>query len=533
MTSLLQSIRYRFGFWQKLQYYRAFFKSATIKNGGRKEKILLYAGIPNMYLSAWEMLLYHLLRARGYEVDYVVYDAAVPMNELITQKAVETRGKDAYWNPLVKQGMQMLKAAGIQPKVIPFPLEEIGKLIPPLGSEPEAYFNFHFDGLHLGSHVHGVTFRYYKSTTFGPDAANVARKFLITTLANYLFIRDLCQKSRYHSVLFSHGIYCTWGSLTDYCLKYKVPFVCYDRAKTKGTLNFNYNQPAPVWSFDSAWNRYNNRKLNELENAKVDEYFRERELQKGDVFAYNFTPRQSDVAALKINLGIPEGRKVITLFSNLIWDAANVSRDIAFPSALDCIVRTIEHFAGREDVQIVLRAHPAEKVLGTSQTYKGLVSEHFDHKLPSNFTFLDYEVNSYNVLDLSDIGVVNTSTVGLEFAMTGKPILLISETHYRGKGFTYDSSSEEQYFQLLEELIISPELLPAQVELARKYYYMMMYLYQQRMPLEYSGTSFLKYEAENFEALYRDNPTLSRILSAIESGREDFVFWGEEIRDHA
>jgi CDP-glycerol glycerophosphotransferase (TagB/SpsB family) len=239
------------------------------------------------------------------------------------------------------------------------------------------------------------------------------------------------------------------------------------------------------------------------------------------------------VAALKKNLGIPEGRKVITLFSNLIWDAANVSRDIAFPSALECINQTIRHFAGREDVQIVLRAHPAEKVLGTSQTYKGLVSEYFGHKLPSNFTFLDYEVNSYNVLDISDIGVVNTSTVGLEFAMIGKPILLISETHYRGKGFTYDATSGDQYFSMLENLILHPVLLPDQVILARKYYYMMMYLYQHRLPLEYSGSSFKQYEAKDFNSLYRNNPTVRQILDAFETGREDFVFWGDEIRDSA
>lgn len=528
MTSFLQSIRYRLNLWNKLRYYRSFFKGISSDNSGRKGRILLYAGIPNMYLSAWEMLFYHLLRTRGFEVDYVVYDQTVPMNELITQKAVRTRGKDAYWNPLVKQGMKMLKAAGIRPISVPFRFEELNQLIPPAGSPAEAYFSFKFEGIHLGSHVHGVTFRYYKSTTFGAVAADVARKFLITTLANYLFIKQQNEKSAYQYVLFSHGIYCTWGPLTDFCLKNKIPFVCYDRAKTKGTVNFNFNQPAPVWSFDTAWKRYENRQLNSEENGRVDEYFKERELQKGDVFAYNFSPRQADVETLRKKLGIPQGRKVITLFSNLIWDAANVSRDIAFPSALECIIQTIRYFAGRRDVQVVLRAHPAEKVLGTSETYRGLVSEYFGENLPGNFTFLDYEINSYNVLDISDIGVVNTSTVGLEFAMTGKPIILISETHYRGKGFTYDATSGKEYFEMLEKLILRSELLPDQVVLARKYYYIMMYLYQHKLPLEYEGSRFEKYTYADFETL-KDDSAIRRILAAIENGREDFVFWEDHI----
>jgi hypothetical protein len=151
--------------------------------------------------------------------------------------------------------------------------------------------------------------------------------------------------------------------------------------------------------------------------------------------------------------------------------------------------------------------------------------QHFSEGLPDNFAFLDYDVNSYNVLDISDIGVVNTSTVGLEFAMVGKPILLISETHYRGKGFTYDAGSSEHYFEILDELIQQPALLPDQVLLARKYYYMMMYLYQHKLPLQFDGKNFLRFSYPDFDSLYQHNDELRQILDAIASGRNDFIFW--------
>ncbi len=524
MLSLLQSVRFRFLFLKKLRYFKSFFSNSPAGSEG-KGRILLYAGIPDMYLSPYEILFYHLLKMRGYKVDYAVYDEKIPINELITEAAMRKKGKDAHWNPLVRNGMRMLSSSGIEPLVIPVNTATIEKIMPPKGAPAEEYFNFSLDGIHLGHHVSGVIFRFYKSTTLGPDAADIARKFLSTTLSNYLFFKELCSKNKYHSVLFSHGIYCTWGPLTDYCLRHHIPFVCYDRGKTKETLNINFSKPAPVWDFESAWIRYRDKQLNKEENHLVDAYFRERELQKGDVFAYNFSPRKADVDALKAELGIPAGRKVVTIFSNLIWDAANVSRDIAFPSALECILQTIRHFGGRQDVQILLRSHPAEKVLGTSETYKSLVLKHFTEGLPENFGFLDYDVNSYNVLDISDIGVVNTSTVGLEFAMVGKPILLISETHYRGKGFTYDAENREHYFKTLESLIEQPDLLPQQVELARKYYYMMMYLYQHKLPLEFKGKNFLRYAYPDFATLNEEDNEIRQILDGIESGRKDFIFW--------
>jgi hypothetical protein len=61
--------------------------------------------------------------------------------------------------------------------------------------------------------------------------------------------------------------------------------------------------------------------------------------------------------------------------------------------------------------------------------------------LPANISIIEPEdnINFFSVLELSDIGVGYTSTVGLEMAIEGKPVILISETHYRDKVFTHDT----------------------------------------------------------------------------------------------
>ena len=491
-----------------------------------KGNILLYSAIGQMYLTPLEILMYHLLRMEGYAVDYLIYDEAVPLNELITKKVLTETGKDAFWNKVVKNAARMLKAAKVKFQFIDFP-KEIDTMIAPVKNNLDEILKFKYDGIDFGDIVLGVMYRFYKSTNFEADAAERAAEFLKTSLANYLQVKKLCENKEYKHVMFSHGIYCTWQPVAEYCTRNNVNYICYDRGKRNASTNFNVNQPSPDWSFDTALDRYAERQLTPKEHDMVQEYMVDRELQKGDVYSYNPAPREADVLAVKNKLGIKPGAKVITIFTNLIWDAANVARDIAFPSALSCIEQTISYFKDNPDVHILVRSHPAEKVLGTNERYGNLIREKFNNQLPANVSVIDPEmdINSFTVIDMSDIGVVNTSTVGLEFAMMAKPIVLISETHYRNKGFTYDPVNTKQYFEMLEKLLVNTDLLKNQAELAQKYFYMMMFLYQKDIPVKFKNGKFDGYTFKK-PADIPQTENIIRIIKSLDSPNlQDFIFW--------
>ena len=492
------------------------------------KRVLQYVGISSMYLSPAEILLYHLFRQNGFEVDYLVYGPSVPINEVITRAREESQGRDKFWKKSYADGQRLLRAAGVDFETIP--VSEQAKSTVAELTDLDAVLNYKLDGIDFGDIVLGTMYRYFKSLTFGDDAESVGRRMLVTSLSNYLCVKQRCETHQYDLVSFSHGIYVTWQPIVEYCQRNSVNYICYDRAKTKDHVNFNVNQPSPDWSFDSAWERFSGRKLTSAENARVHEYLKGRELQKGDVYSYNFSAKAEDLEKEKNRLGIPTNRKCITIFTNLIWDAANVSRDIAFDNAFDCVVKTIEAFRDRDDIQVVLRSHPAEKVLGTKERYAELVQDHFGADLPSNVTLISPEddVNSFTVIDITDVGVVNTSTVGLEMAVLGKQVVLISETHYRNKGFTNDVDSPETYFQAIENSLTQPDIGKHRQSLAEKYFFMMMFLYQHRLPVRYENNTFAGFVVDRFDQLQSDEP-LVQIVNAL-SGElpDDFVFWPEE-----
>lgn len=505
------------------RYLRNFFTGVDYPEATRG-KVLLYAGIGHMYLTPLEIFLYHVLRKEGYEVDYYVYDEFIPAHELITEHIVTRYGQEKFLTENTAKAAKWLQSANVSYSYIQKD-PRVAAMLDPVKNDLQAMLEFVFDGVHFGNIIRGAMYRYYRSLTFGDGAVSCAYNYLQTSLINYFQVKNLNEDKHYKFVLFSHGINCTWEPVVEYCKRYDVKFVCYDRAKRLASANFNINQPSPVWNFDSAWERYSERSLSSEEDRWVDDQMGKRELHTGDVYAYNLTKRTADLQVLREKLAIKKDAKVLTIFTNLIWDAANVSRDIAFRSALDCIEQVIQKYANDERIHILLRPHPAEKIIGTDESYSALVCKIFKDRLPYNYSVIDpVEVNSFSVIDITDIGVVNTSTVGLELAMLGKPAILISDTHYRNKGFTSDAISSADFFEKVEYWLNNAE---AQVSkpLARKYFFMMMNLYQKNTPLIMEQKVFNGYAYRHFNDVPAKDDIVRVVKDITEPDRKDFVWW--------
>ena len=89
------------------------FFAASGKEIGNGKKILIYAGIGHMYISYFEILMYHLLKREGYEVDYLIYDEHIRSNEVITKEVIQKSGKIKFWNRSVKNAVSLLKRAKV------------------------------------------------------------------------------------------------------------------------------------------------------------------------------------------------------------------------------------------------------------------------------------------------------------------------------------------------------------------------------------------------------------------------------------
>jgi hypothetical protein len=81
-------------------------------------------------------------------------------------------------------------------------------------------------------------------------------------------------------------------------------------------------------------------------------------------------------------------------------------------------------------------------------------------------------VNTYDLIELAHVGLVYTTTAGIEMAMNGVPVVVAGKTHFRGRGFTHDPGSAEEYLATIDRLLGKPlgeRLSPRLVDLAWRY----------------------------------------------------------------
>ena len=117
----------------------------------------------------------------------------------------------------------------------------------------------------------------------------------------------------------------------------------------------------------------------------------------------------------------PARTGLVTLFTNLTWDSAVIGQELAFPRIQDWVAAAVEAFADRPDDELVVRIHPAEVKLPGKQTREPMLvpsSRRFRSCRPTCAVIDPTDpTSSYPLMAASDVGLVFTSTTGLELAL--------------------------------------------------------------------------------------------------------------------
>lgn len=295
-----------------------------------------------------------------------------------------------------------------------------------------------------------------------PLVGHVTRSFLRSARAVVDSTRELLERTRPDIVVLTSGLFLFESIAHALCLEQGVRVVTYERAFLKDTLVVSSGEPAGRYDLSAEY-EHEQRPLDAAESAQLDDYLARR--RRGGAFDQYWQFSESTLAG-------GDGRTAV-LFTNLTWDSAVIGRDRAFDGIREWIDTTIGLFAEHPDHRLVLRIHPSEVFLPGKRT-RDPVGDHVARvwdPLPSNVTVVPASdpQSSYDLMDRADLGLVYTSTTGLEMALSGKPVVVAGMTHYAGKGFTVDPRDRASYLSCVEELLTDPSAGGIDVEAAREY----------------------------------------------------------------
>ena len=322
-------------------------------------------------------------------------------------------------------------------------------------------------------------------------------------------------------VLMSHGIYSTWGPQRELLNDADIPVVTFSKCKKLHTQKFNWETSADWWDVSNEWERVKDTPLTASQNEMLDRYLDSRRDHSADTLKYNFGAEESQSATYD-RLGLDPDKQTFIAYTNVLWDAASAHREIVFSDPITWIIDTIKWFADHPERQLVVKVHPAEIVIGTNQPFVSIIEQRVP-ELPDNVRVIkpDEQVNSWSIMQIADLGLVHTSTIGMEMPLEDIPCAVVSRTHFRDRGFTFDVNTQAEYFDLIEKWDRSQFDAETSKEYARRYAFLLFERYQLPFPFfhepEHTNVRAMNFDSVNALAAH---PVMELICDSIESKKE-------------
>lgn len=282
-------------------------------------------------------------------------------------------------------------------------------------------------------------------------------------------------ESRLETVLIPNGLVTELGIFYQVARHLDLMTVTYEFNDQREQIWLSQNDIVMRQNTDGLWAAKGHIPLTDAEREKIaaleDARTSARKYGKGTRF-------WQDVASvggekLRADLGL-DSRPVVLLATNVLGDSLTLGRNIFTASMAEWIEKTVQYFAGRPDAQLVVRVHPGERLMkGPSMV--GVIERAVPER-PEHIHVIgpNEKVNTYDLMEIAALGLAYTTTVGMEMAMRGVPVILAGQTHYRGRGFTCDPTTYDEYFGMLDGLLSGSSagrLNEKQVETAWNYAY--------------------------------------------------------------
>ncbi|MCX7609821.1 MAG: capsular biosynthesis protein [Anaerolineales bacterium] len=294
------------------------------------------------------------------------------------------------------------------------------------------------------------------------------------------------------------------GMIQEYAAVYEaarflaIPAVTYEFGEHNHRIWLGQNRLVIHHQIDELWASRKERKLTSEQRRELEEFLAGRQgLSTGEQFAHLWQ-KTSPEGGKKIRaaLGLDK-RPVVLLPTNVLGDSATLGLTVFSRSMSEWLQRVLVYLARRTEVQVLVRIHPAETwTVGPSVAE---IIQQVLPQLPPHIRLIGpkEKINTYDLMDIADLALVYTTTAGLEMAVRGLPVLVSGRAHYRGKGFTLEADSWDEYFAKLDTALknIPQRLTPEQVEQAWNYAYTFFREYPRPFPwhLEKIGQHIKEY----------------------------------------
>jgi hypothetical protein len=287
-------------------------------------------------------------------------------------------------------------------------------------------------------------------------------------------------------VIIPNGTILEFGAIYQVARSLNLPVVTYEFGEQRDRVWLAQNAEVMRQETTDLWNKRKHTSLTGDQLGQVQKLYASRQRASlWENFSRRWQGAPSEGGAKARQALQVDQRPVVLLATNVIGDSLTLGRQVFSDSMTEWLVRTVQFFASHPEVQLVVRIHPGELI-----TKGPSVADVVQKALPDipeniHLVLASEKINTYDILEIADLGLVYTTTMGMEMAMGGMPVICVGNTHYRNKGFTLDPTSWVDYFECLSRVMQNPSeyrLTHEQVASAWNYAYRFFFEYPHPFP---------------------------------------------------
>ena len=292
----------------------------------------------------------------------------------------------------------------------------------------------------------------------GTATLTLFRQYLASAASLAVRFEELFESYEPSTLLLFNGIFYPEAVAREVAVRRGLPVVTHEVGLQPQSTYFTYEE-ATFRDLDQAQPPT----LSPDEDSRLDRYLAERRIGKFTMAGIGFWP---DMRPLPPGLltAVESHEGVLSVFTNVVFDTSQVHANTIFSDMFAWLDQLKITIRAHPELLFVVRAHPDEDRLGKASresvsTWIGL-SGLADQ---SNVRFFGPgdQVDSYALIEISQAVLTYNSSIGLEAAIMGKPVLLAGRARYSESGAVIAPADQEQFDRSLKTLLSQPsDLLP-------------------------------------------------------------------------
>jgi len=334
--------------------------------------------------------------------------------------------------------------------------------------------DFTFKKVKIGEHAYAGALRFFARGDLNDlNSYKVLRYYLYSAILTYLVTKRVLLKNKISTLVLNHGIYVPQGIIAETASSLGVNVVTWLPTYKKGCFIFTHKETYHKHLLNEKTTLWKNLKLKNQDIFEVKKYINSRRQGYDDWISFQRKNQSFNFKEFAKEKSINLKKPIISLFTNVIWDAQLFYDQNIFKNMIEWIFETID-FAITNNLQLIIRVHPAE-LTGSLPSRQNVIDEINKKykKLPKNIIIVapNDKLSSYTLIDNSSFCIVYASTIASEIAAMGKSVIAGGETWIKNKSISLDPKNKKQYFKFINQLAKKPKLSTSRRYRALKYAY--------------------------------------------------------------